>query len=175
MTFDEIRNNIRANLDDAGVTFYSADDLVDSMQDGYDDIAFQAKNIIKKATLPFLTSPYYDFSLLVSDFLAVVAIFNKNNNRWLDDNLTLRDFDKLRNNWELWNSSPAWWAHVTLNLVCIVPTYPVLPAQGFDLYYSARAPAITDFTESPLISQDFQKLLEWYSTKIGRASCRERL
>jgi len=164
MTFSEIKNNIRANLDDAGVTFYSVEDLIDSVQDGYDDIAFQAKNVIKKTQLSFRTSPYYDFSMLVEDFIQTIAIFNNNTNRFLKDNLSLRDFDKLRGDWEIWSATPEWWCTVDLKMNVIVPYYSTVPSSQFDLYYAAEAPTITDDTATPLISTDFQKLLEWYAT-----------
>lgn len=47
-TFSEIKDNVRSNLDDAGVTFYSDDALTESLQDGYDDIAVVCQNIIRK-------------------------------------------------------------------------------------------------------------------------------
>ncbi len=162
MTFSDVKLNVRANLDDAGVTFYSLDDLIDSIQDAYDDISFQAKNIIKKTQISFKTSPYYDFSIL-EDFIQTIAIFNNNTNRFLKDNLSLRDFDKLRSDWEIWSAIPEWFCPADLKMNVIVPYYGTVPLYKFDLYYAAQAPTLND-SDIPLIKNDSQKLLEWYST-----------
>ncbi len=162
MIFSDIKLNVRANLDDAGVTFYSLDDIIDSIQDGYDDISFQAKNIIKKTQVSFKTSPYYDFSL-IGDFIQTIAIFNNNTNRFLKDNLSLRDFDKFRSDWEIWSATPEFWCTADLKMNVIVPYYSTVPAQQFDLYYAAQAPTLSD-ADTPLIANDYQKLLEFYAT-----------
>lgn len=165
MTFGQIKARVAGNLADANTTFYSEEDLIDSLQDGYDDIAFQAKCIIKKAIdIPFRVSPYYDFSLYIPDFLQLTAIFNNNTNCFLDDNLSLRDFDKLRSDWELWVGTPQWWCPADLRMNVILPFYSTIPSQSMDVYYNAMAPVITDDSETPLIAGDMQKLLEWYCT-----------
>ncbi len=164
MTFATIKTRVRSNLEDAGVTFYSEDDLTDSLQDAYDDVAFQAKCIVKSTSLDFLLSPYIDFSLYISDFLQVTAIFNLNTNRWLQDNLSIRDFDKLRSDWELWSGTPQWWSPADIKMNVILPYYASAPLYQMTVYYNAQAPTITDDSESPLIALNFQKLLEWYCT-----------
>lgn len=163
-TFGEIKDNVRSNLDDAGVTFYSANALIESLQDGYDDIAFQCQNIIRKTTVPFSTEPYIDFSQFVIDFIGVKAIYNRNNNRWLVDCLTTRDFDKVRSDWELWVGTPLFWAASNFKLTAIVPSYAIVPSDVMDLYYISSAPTITDDDDYPLIAADFVDLLEKYST-----------
>lgn len=167
MTFAEIRDDIRSNLDDAGVIHFTSDDVIDSLQDAYDDIAFQSRCIIKSVSLNFLTEPYIDMAFWVEDFLAATAIFNKNTNRWLLDCLTIRDFDKVRTDWEVWQGTPLFWAHANFHILALVPTYSAVPTQGFDLYYAAKAPTIqtaTISTDTPLIDVDMQDLLTNYCT-----------
>lgn len=164
MTFGEIKDNVRGNLNDAGVTFYSADDMSESLQDGYDDVAFQTHCILKKVSKNFSTSPYVDMTELIEDFMMVMAIFNNNTNRWLFDNFTVRDFDKIRNDWEIWSGTPIFWAFHNFEIVVILPYYSTIPSAQMDIYYAAQAPTIQADTESPLIATDFQDLLEHYVT-----------
>lgn len=163
-TFTQIKSAVRANLNDGGVSFYSAADLTEAMEDAYSDIFFQTRCLIKKVTLNFIDRNYYDFKLLgVEDFMCVIAIYNNNTNRWLFDNVTLRDFDSFRYDWELWQSQPQFWAPVNFDLNVIVP-YLTSPTGTFDLYYAAKAPDVDDDSVTPLIATDMQKLLEWYAT-----------
>lgn len=165
MTFGEIKNNVRSNLADAGVVLYSEDNLSESLQDGYDDVAFQTHCIIKKRTdIDFQISPYIDLTFFIEDYLTTTAIFNNNTKRWLLDCLTVRDFDKIRDDWELWTGSPLFWAQVNFQLNALVPYYVALPLFKPDIYYAATAPTITSDSDSPLIASDFQNLLEHYVT-----------
>lgn len=163
-TFLAIKAAVRANLNDSGVENFSAADLLESIEDAYSDIFFQTRCLIKKVTLNFIDRNYYDFKLLgVEDFMCVIAIYNNNTNRWLFDNVTLRDFDSFRYDWELWQSQPQFWAPVNFDLNVIVP-YLASPTGTFDLYYAAKAPDVDDDSVTPLIATDMQKLLEWYAT-----------
>jgi hypothetical protein len=164
MTYQEIKDHIRSNLNDAGVLNYSETDLIESVEDAEAEISFLARHIIKTTTLPFQATPYYDFRLLgVEDFLCVTAIFNENTNRWLRDDLTLRDFDRIRDDWELWTGTPQHWAPVNFELNAIVPYMPS-PSGNLVLYYAAKASELVDSTLTPLIATDCQRLLELYST-----------
>jgi len=172
-TFTQIKAAVRANLDDSGVSFYSADDLLESIEDAYSDIFFQTRCLIKKVTLNFINRTAYDFKLLgVEDFMCVIAIFNNNTNRWLTDNLTVRDLDGIRCDWELWSAQPQFWAPLNFDMNLIVP-YLSSPTGTFDLYYAAKAPDVTDDTVTPLIATDMQKLLEWYATSDMLESAEE--
>ncbi len=168
MLFSAIKTNIGINLNDSSNVNYSTNDLQDSIQDSYNDIVSQTQCIVKKTTLTWQASvSYYDMITLVSDYLACVAIFNNINKTWLFDDLTLINLDKLRDDWELAIGTPENWISLNFKYVAIFPKYksiPVLPAiNTFDLYYWATAPAVVD-TQTPLITGDFQHLLEKYST-----------
>ena len=97
-TRGQIKNTVRVNLDDLGVTFFSEDDLNDSLQDAYDDIVCLSRCIVKRVEINWIENlSYYDFAgeLGITDYLATVAIFNQVTNRWLRDDLTVRDFDRI--------------------------------------------------------------------------------
>jgi hypothetical protein len=163
-TFSDIKSDIRENLNDSGVTYYSAADMTESLEDGYTDVLFRTRCLIKKVTLSFIASPYYDFKLLgVEDFMCVIAIFNNNTNQWLFDDVTVRDLDSIRTDWELAEGQPECWVPLNFELNVIWP-YISVPTGDFDLYYAAKAANIDDYTDTPLIASYCQNLLEWYST-----------
>ncbi len=163
-TFAEIKAAVRANLDDSGVTFYSEADLIESMEDAYAEVLFQTRCLIKSVTLDFIAGCYYDFKLLgVEDFMCVIAIFNNNTNRWLTDDVTVRDLDSYRTDWEICEAQPTLWCPLNIELNVIWP-YLSTPTGNFTLYYAAKAPDITDDTVTPSIASDAQCLLEYYVT-----------
>jgi len=108
-----------------------------------------------------LIQPYMDLSAYVENFMGVLAIFNNNTNRFLLDNLSLRDFDKIRQDWELWSGTPEHWVAINFQLVALVPFYATKPVLGFDLYYVAKAPLVND-EDVPLVDIDYQSLFENY-------------
>lgn len=163
MLFSQIKTNISTNLDDIAGRFFNTADLDNSIQDAYDDAICLTRAIIKKVTLNFSTVPYYDFKALgVSDFMAVVAIYNNQTNRFLRDDVTIKHFDQIRDDWELWTGTPDYWAASNFKYTIIIPKQAV--ASGtFDLYYWATAPLVLP-SDTPLLPTDLTKLIEFYST-----------
>jgi len=164
MTRDDIASSVRINLDDAGVISYSAADVNDAIQDGYDDVAVLSGCINKTATVSLQDSlSYYDFAALgVSDFYSVVAIRNNNNNRFLTDFQSRIEFDRIRPDWETWAGQPEMFCPINSQHVAICPK--LADATGnFTLFYKALAPTLSGGT-TPLIHHDVQHLLEWYAT-----------
>jgi hypothetical protein len=191
MTRAAIKTDIRSNLWDAGVTFYSQDDLNDSVQDAYDDIVILSKCIIRKVNRSFLDDvTYYDAAtdLGISDYLGMTAIFNNRTKRWLDDNISLRQLDNIRSDWETWTGSPEMWVPVTTKKFAIIPkitgsgmgdgaftriafssAFFIGSSAGmvdntFDLYYWALAPTLVNDNSTFLIAPDMNGLVEYYST-----------
>jgi hypothetical protein len=188
MTRGQIKANLRVNLSDLGVTFYSDDDLNDSMQDAYDDIVILTQCISKNTTLYWQSNlSYYNFSELgVTDYLGCTALFNNVTNRWLRDDLNLRDFDRLRRDWETWTGTPQFWAPSDPKRIAIAAKYAASgsisgafnPAAftnafhtgtyatlgTFVLYYWATAPTLSSDSSTFLIASDMQTLLEYYVT-----------
>lgn len=163
-TFSDIKVDIRENLNDSGVTYYSAADLIESIEDAYSDVLFHTRCLIKKVTLNFIAGCYYDFKFLgVEDFMCVVAIFNNNTNRWLLDDTTVRSLDTLRDDWELTEGQPQLWCPLSFEQNVIWP-YMASPIGNFDLYYAAKAANVDDDMATPLIASDAQALLEYYCT-----------
>lgn len=189
-TRGQIKVTIRENLNDEGVTFWSEDDLNESLQDAYDDIVVMSNCIAKNVTLNWIGDlSYLDFvnDFGVTDYLATVAIFNNTTNRWLRDDLTLRDLDRLRRDWELWVGTPQFWASSDPKRIAIAPKYSSAGATPgafaphafsnaffignsnsflgtFKLLYWAKAPTLVDDLSTFLTASDVQNMFEFYGT-----------
>lgn len=167
MTVLQLRTNIRVNLNDNGITFYSDQDINDSIQDAYNEIAARTKFLTKTAAnLSWqANSNYYDFlSLGVTDYLGTIGIFNNVSNLWLRDDISIKQFDNIRRDWELWIGSPQFWAPHSFKYTAIAPKYAVANAGTYNLLYNASAPILSGDTDSPLIAADMQVLIELYAT-----------
>lgn len=161
-TRDEISTIVRVNLNDLGVTFYSADDVNDALQDGYDDIAVFSGCIQKTANLTLLDNTvYYDIPAAISDFFAVVAAYNNNSNRWLEFQ-PLKHFDGVRIDWELWTGEPLFGSISNFRYLAFIP-HQVDAVGTITIWYRALAPVLSGSTV-PLIHTDEQDLLELYAT-----------
>lgn len=165
-TFAQRKANVRSNLGDNEVSFYSSTEMDSSFQDAYDDIVFRTQCIIKKVTLNWVAYDGYpkfgSAPYSVADYMATTAIFDNVTNRWLLDNLSLRDFLRFRPDWETTLASPQYWAPKDPSRIVIFPKYATA-AGTFVLYYWATAPTIVD-TDTPLIPSDLQDLLDYYAT-----------
>lgn len=164
MNRGQIRTRVESNLSDAGV-FFSANAINDSLQDAYNEVSTRTRCIIKSVSVnQVANSPYYDFITLgVTDYLATIGLFNINTQFWLRDDLSLRDFDRLRRNWELWTGSPQFWAPHSLKYIAVAPNEAAITTQMFTLWYWAVAPTFTADSDTPLIATDKQNLLENYA------------
>lgn len=166
MIFSDIKSNTRKNLDDLGITFYNSDDVNDSITDAYNDIVTRTQPIIKKASgLTWIAGLSYINFLTdygITDYMACTAIFSNQTNLFLDDNLSLKQFNLIRQDWEICAGQPTNWAPHSYQRIAIFPKMMV--SQGtFDLYYWALAPTIVD-ADVPLVASDKQMMFEEYGT-----------
>ncbi len=166
MTRGGVKPTIIKNLYDGNVVYYDGTDLNNSIQDAYDDVAVNARNIKKKsAGLAWVAQlSYYDFvSLGVTDYLGCIAIFNNVTNVYLTDDLTLKDFDRIRVDWENALGTPEWWTPVNFKRIAIFKKYAGSPGT-YDLHYWAVAPTLTSDDDVFLIANDMANLIEYYCT-----------
>ena len=162
MTRDQIADLLRINLEDGGITYYSADDVNDSIQDGYDDIAVVSGCIQKSADVDFIDNlTYYNFSVLISDYYTVVAIYNNTQKRWMDPT-DRREMNTLRRDWETITGQPSMFFPMDSRRVMVMPRM-VVASGNMTVFYRATAPTLAG-GDTPLIHVDEQKLLEWYAT-----------
>jgi len=171
MTRNQLATLVRANLDDAGVTFYSAAAINDSIQDAYARLVAEFGLIEKQTSVSFTSNlTYYDFSSLIPDFLAVTSIFNLNTKMWLDPVSTLF-MDQLRWDWEIAVGTPQWFIPINFRLVAVTPHYS--SATGTMLvFYKAQAPILgaNDIIQIP---DEYLGILESMATADGLEQSRE--
>jgi len=162
LTRDNIASRVRFNLDDSGITFFSADDINESIQDGYDEVVAVARTITGNYEIPLEDeTSYYNFRGIIPDYIHVAGIFNNNTNRWLDyyAHVLLRE---LRTDWELAKGESegftVWdgrWISVFPRLATGLGTFTVL--------YKASANTLAAATV-PSIPFAYERILEYYST-----------
>lgn len=162
----QIKNDIKDNLNDLSINFYSDSDIHDSIQDAYDDIAVLTQCIQKETTLNWISKTNYlrfNNDYAIQDYLGTTAIFNNVTKRWLRDDLSLKDFDKIRKDWENWEGSPQFWAPSDPLNVVVAPRYENATG-SFNLHYWATAPTLSSDDDTFLIATDMEGLLVDYVT-----------
>src|SRR5438093_12432235 len=87
MTRGQIRDNVRVNLSDVGITFYTDQEINESIQDAYNEIVAKTLCNIKSVTYPWssVSGNYIDFvsDFALVDYIGTYAIFNNLTNWWL--------------------------------------------------------------------------------------------
>lgn len=161
MTFAQIRDDIRDELSDNGVTYYSSDDIFDSMQDGYDEITVIAQQIEKMVVLPVQDDlVYYNFYELIPDYIRPFAIWLTSPERWISQ----RGFEfiskKIRNDWEKGRGNPRSYMVRNFQYVAIYPRLKT-GVGNFEVFYKAKAPAI-ELGDTPIIPTEFSRILNYY-------------
>jgi hypothetical protein len=188
-TRGQVKADIQNNLIELNLHFYSDDDLNQSIQDAYDDIAILTQCIQKQVTLSWISNlSYYNFSTILNDYLGVIAIFNNVTNLWLRDDLSLKDFDRIRRDWETWIGTPQWWAPSDPQNIAIAAkyyaaniTYGAFDSRSFskayylnnssaanlgsfNLFYWALAPSLVSDNDTFLIANDKTTAITQYVT-----------
>lgn len=162
MTRDQIAARVRFNLNDSGITFYSADDINDSLQDGYNEVVALARTIEATATLNLTANlSYYNFSTLITNYLHVVAIYNNVTLQWLDY-LPLKVLQELDARWEIRSGQPKFFTVLDDSYVALYPKVTTT-AGTMLVVYKAMANTLVGAT-APTIPDSHQIILEHYST-----------
>jgi len=77
MTRAEVKARVRSNLDDAGITFYTATDIEDSLQDAYYWTSIFANTVEKTVDISFENSAaYYNLLSIIPDLFAVTGVYD---------------------------------------------------------------------------------------------------
>lgn len=165
MTRADVKTRVLKNLNDAGATYYTGADLEDAIQDAYDDIVALSQCNFASITLNWPANTTYFFleSLGATDYISTVAIYNHNTKRFLDDSVNLRQFDGIRDDWEIWNGQPEFWTPHTFESVAIAPRLATATGQ-YTVYYIKRAPVLAQDSDSFIFSKFADDLVETYVT-----------
>lgn len=162
MDRDDIAARVRFNLDDAGITFYSADDINDSIQDGYDEVVAVTRVREASGNVNFVSDlTYYKIDDTLTDYLHPIGIFNNNNNRWLD-NIPLKTLISMDFKWELANGEPTHFVIMDFRYIGIYPK-PASASGNMTIFYKAMANTLSAATV-PSIPTSHQLILEQYAT-----------
>jgi len=162
MTRDDIAARVRFNLDDSGITFYSADDINDSIQDGYNEVVALSRTIEATQTISFTSNlTYYKFGTIISDYIHVVAIFNNNTNTWLDY-ISLKLLQEGNARWETTEGQPKFFTVFEDRYIALYPKQSTASGNMLVLY-KGTANTLLAATE-PTIPDSHQIILEQYST-----------
>jgi len=162
MLVSEIIDNIQVNLNEAGLTYYTEVDILEAIQDGYDEIVTLTGCIEKYTYHPQINDlVYYRFGDSISDFYAIVGIYNSNTKRWLYPR-TLIEARSMRWDWELWDGEPDNFIISSYKLTAIFPSK--LAAIGsFLIFYNALADSLTTGS-TPKLPIKHMNVLENYAT-----------
>lgn len=167
LTRAQIRNNILENLTGsrAQSTYYAEEDINDAIQDAYNESVGKTRCQVKKVTLNWNSGQnYYDFKAEgVDDFLGTISIFDHNSNLWLRDDVTIRDFNRIRRDWETWVGYSQFWAPHSFQYTAVCPALQVGVGQ-FDLWYYAIAPTLVDDTTPTILATDMDILIADYAS-----------
>lgn len=167
MTRAELRANIRVNLEDAGVLYYTDEEINDSMQDAYNEICSKTRCLVHKSIIGWTSElNYWDFTptgFNLDRYMGTVAIYNHASNLWLRDDVNIRDLHRIRRDWELWRGQPQFWTPHSLQFIVVCPCLQVGVGQ-FDLWYYQAAPQFVSDTDVPVIAADMHSLFEFYCT-----------
>lgn len=162
MTRDDIAARARFNLDDSGITFYSADDFNDSIQDGYNEAVALSRTIEVNKTISFVNSlTYYKFGDIISDYIHVIAIFNNNTNKWLDY-ISLELLKEGNARWETTEGQPKFFTVFEDRYIALYPKQATATGTMLVLY-KGTANVLLAATE-PTIPDSHQIILEQYTT-----------
>jgi hypothetical protein len=156
-----IAQSVRDNLDDAGVTFYTTDDINDAIQDGYNKFAALTGCIVRSTHYPNYAAPYWNLAKSIPNYLSTVGIWSFSINRWLEGR-TRRYFDSLRWDWELWNGEPQMFCPVDFRRISICP-HKVSTSGLVYIRYKAFPSTMSD-TTVPVIPNSVQDILQYYAT-----------
>jgi hypothetical protein len=152
-----LRNYFENNI------YFSTDDFLASLQDGYDEVAAFSGCILKAVNIPYNQYvSYYDMINLIPDFIGTFAIFNSVTHRWMSP-VSLKKLDRHRTDWETAYGTPEYFSTVSHRYVAI---YRKPGTTGYGdawVYYIAAAPTLTADSDLIQIPDEFVAVLEDYS------------
>jgi hypothetical protein len=162
MTRTQIADRIRKNLNDEGITYYSVEDITDSIQDAYDEIIVFTESLDAQANIDFENNTtYYNLTERIPDYYRLFKLWDGTRNFFFDVEGD-RDQSNYRSDWELATSSPQ-------NGVIVGPSLlgffgrSVNAIGHFTVYYKAQAPILLANTILK-INENYLNLVENYCT-----------
>lgn len=158
MIVTDIKGRVRTNLDDAGVTFYTDVDITDSIQETYNEVVILTESMECMREISFQDSlVYYDLSALIPDYFRPLAIYNKNNKRWLDFK-DISYVQQIRHDWELAQGQPEIFMLMDFRYIALFPRLETASG-SMEIFYKAKANVLRD-TSVPVLPDGNTIVLE---------------
>lgn len=168
----EISNSVFRNLDDLGANFFDRNqDIVPSIQDGYNLVAALCETIENSETIPFESGlVIYDLSARIPDYLRIYGVYNNNTGRWMHPTTNMELYS-IRDNWEATNGEPYLFLPLGYKHIALFPV-PGTASGNMTVLYKAKADTLLANTE-PQVPQEQQNVLEFFSTSDMLTQCEE--
>lgn len=161
MTVSSIIEKLKFNLNELGLVYFSEADLLETIQDGYNEIVTLTGCIEKHTVYPIVNDlVYYEFGAGISDFYALVGLWNSNTKRWLRAR-TLKEARLIRVDWELMDGEPDNFIISSYKLTAVFPTKEIATG-SFIVFYNALAETLT-LNSVPSIPAKHFNILENYA------------
>lgn len=152
-----LRNYFENNI------YFSTDDFLNSIQDGYDEVTAFSGCILKATNIPFVQNlSYYDMIATIPDFVAIFAIFNSVSKRWLSP-VSMKKLDRHRVDWETAYGTPEYFGVVSHRYMALYRKPSIVDYGDMYVYYVAAAPPLASDSDTLQIPDEFATVLEDYS------------
>lgn len=164
-------NKIRQNLHDNGMTYYSIEDINESIQDAYDEIVIYSECIEKSIDIPVNSlvntpesaNPWTNIRKLIPDYYRLIGVLNQSTRQFLTPQID-REQDELRIDWQLSTGNVYDYVINGPDWVGFPNSYNQTANKPLRVFYKASAPKLTHDNQAFRILIDFQILIEWYCT-----------
>lgn len=171
MTRGEVKTRVRANLDDAAVTFFTSIDLEESIEDAYYWSSAFANTIEKTANISFQQNcPYYNLQTIIPDHFAVTGVHDLARNKFLTYK-SRQELISLNNEYEMWHGPPEYFYIHSQNYLFIAPqplgvaSLTQTANQDLKIFYRAFDDnVIDDFHHHYRLPIQGEDCLEFYAT-----------
>ncbi len=150
MNFRELQTRIRRRLNEAGVTYFTDDDIKSSINEGYQELADATEFYEREAMIRMIKGhTYYNLIYNLEDtFLSPRRAQNVTTQQWLEPTTTLELDRHTYSSWETVRGEPQkhwlrgnWWYGVFPK--------PTSESVGMRLIYTAIPPQMEDDDEEP--------------------------
>lgn len=159
MTFASIIDKLGIILEDQEQVTFTDVNLVDSLQDCYNEIALETMVLEANTTVSWpYNNAYWRVRNDISDYFAPLAIFNKNTNCWLQST-NFKTLENLDECWDTTYGTPYLFAPVDFNTIAIYPSYQTAPSEGLVIFYAKIAPTVTHDQDVDLEARDVDTLV----------------
>lgn len=162
MTFTEIATEIRKNLNDQGITFFTDLNIYDAMQDAYSLSVWLTKSIETTRQITQRLTLYYDFPSIFSDFLSLAGVYSLTKKLWLEPKWP-KEMLEMRQDWERWRGTPQYLVQGDSRRTALSP-WPAATSTGqLVVLFRSKAPTIIN-TDIPQLPVTKHLIIEWYAT-----------